>query len=116
MDDWEKFNDTLLPEIEDYYNHLNMEYIANVNFTHIKGVRKNFAIKNLGGYHDFYIQSDILLLADVFKTTFRICFCTRIIIGSTFKKIKVKLDLFTDIDMLLMVEKSVIEGKCYASH
>ena len=58
----------------------------------------------------------VILLADVFKTTFRICFCTRIIIGSTFKNIKVKLDLYTDIDMLLMVEKSVIEGKCYASH
>ena len=32
-----------------------------------KKVWKNFEIKNLGTYHGLYVQSDTLLLADVFE-------------------------------------------------
>ena len=31
MDDWEKFNETLLPKTEDFYSHLNMEDITDAN-------------------------------------------------------------------------------------
>ena len=34
---------------------------------HMKRVCEDFEIKNLGEYHNFYVQSDSLLLADVFK-------------------------------------------------
>ena len=57
MDDWEKFNETLLHEKEDFYSYLNMEKI----------VCKDFKIKKLGEYHDSYVQSNTLLLADVFQ-------------------------------------------------
>ena len=63
MDDWEKLNETLLPEKEDFYNHLNMEDITDSDCAHVK---------NLGEYHDLYLQNDILLVADVFRT-FKIC-------------------------------------------
>ena len=34
---------------------------------------KDFEIKNLGDYHDLYVQSDILLPADVFNNVQNIC-------------------------------------------
>ena len=38
MDDWEKFNETLLPEKEDFYSHLNMEDITDGDCAHVKRV------------------------------------------------------------------------------
>ena len=66
MGDLEKFNETL-PEKEDFYSHLNMEDITDSDYAHIKRVRKDFEIKNLGEYHDLYVQTDTLLLADAFE-------------------------------------------------
>ena len=66
MDDCEKFNETL-PEKEDFYSHLNMEDTTDADYAPIKRVCKDFEIKTLGEYHDFYVQSDTLLLADVFE-------------------------------------------------
>ena len=58
MDDWKKFNEMSLPEKEDFYSHLNMEDIADTNYVHAKRVCKDFERKNLGKYHDLYVQSD----------------------------------------------------------
>ena len=67
MDDWEKFNETTLPEKEEFYSNLNMEDITDADYMHAKRVCKDFEIKNLGEYHDLYLKSDTLLLADVFE-------------------------------------------------
>ena len=67
MDDWAKFNETLLTEKEEFYSHLNMEDITEADFAHAKRVSKNFEIKNLGEYFDLYVQSNTLLLADVYE-------------------------------------------------
>ena len=68
MDNWEKFNETTLPEKEQFYSNLNIEEITDVYYMHEERVWKDFEIKNLGEYHDIYLMSDILLLANVFKT------------------------------------------------
>ena len=57
MDDWEKLNETSLPEKENFYNHINMEDINDADYVHAKRVCKDFEIKNLREYHDLYIQS-----------------------------------------------------------
>ena len=44
-----------------------MEDIADTDYKYEKRVWKDFEIKDLGDYHDLYVQSDILLLADVFE-------------------------------------------------
>ena len=71
MDDWESFNETSLPEKEDFYSHLNMEDIADAHYA--KNVCKDFEIKNLEEYHDLYVQSNTLLLADVFENFRNMC-------------------------------------------
>ena len=56
-----------LPEKEYFYSHLNMEDITDEDYKHVKRVCKDFMIKNLDEYHDLYVLSDTLLLADVFN-------------------------------------------------
>ena len=73
MDDWEKFNKTMLPEEEDFYSQSNMEDITDTDYVQTKTVCKDFEIKNLGEYHDLYIQSNTLLLADIFENFRNIC-------------------------------------------
>ena len=48
IDNWEKFNETLLPEKEDFYSHWNMKDDADADYAHAKRVCKDFKIKNLG--------------------------------------------------------------------
>ena len=69
MDDWEKFNETSFPAKEDFYSHLNMEDITDVDYAHAK----QFEIKHLGQYHNLHVQSNTLLLADVFENFRNMC-------------------------------------------
>ena len=73
MDDWEKFTETTLSEKEDFYIQLTMEDITNADHAHAKRVFKDYERKNLVEYHDLYIQSDTLLLADVFENFRNMC-------------------------------------------
>ena len=65
VDSWERFDETSLPDKEAFYSSLNMEGIASVDYRHAKRVYKEFKSKSLGDYHDLYVQSDTLLLANV---------------------------------------------------
>ena len=71
MDDWEKFSETSLPKKANFYSHLNMEDVTDADYGHANRACKDFEI-NLAEYHDLYVQSDTLLLADVLRT-FKIC-------------------------------------------
>ena len=125
MNDWKKFNEASLREKEDFYSHLNMEDITDADYAREKKVCKYFEIKNLREYQDLYVQSDILLLTDVFEN-FRNMYiniyeldpakylsASGLAWEAALKKIRVKLDILTDINMLLMVEKSIREGICH---
>ena len=65
IDDWEKLKKTSLPE--DFYSHLNMEDSIDADYALARKACKDFEIKSIGQYHDFYGQSNTLLLADVFE-------------------------------------------------
>ena len=73
MDDWEKFNEKTLPEKEELYSNLNMEDVTDADSMHAIRVCKVFEIKNLGEYHDLYLASATLILADVFKNFRKMC-------------------------------------------
>ena len=125
MSDWNKFNNTELPPKDAFYSNLNMEDITDVDDRHEKRVIKSLSNKNLGDYHDFYVQSDTLLLADVFENFRNMCIKVYELDPAHFlsapglawqaclKKIGVELELLTDPDMLLMVEKGIRGGICH---
>ena len=121
MDDWEKFNKTSLPKNEDFYSHLNMEDITGADYGHTKRACKDFQIKTLGEYYDLYVQSDTLLLGDVFENFRNLCLEIYIFLSArglawqaALKRAKVKLDFLTDFNMLLMVEKGIRGGICHS--
>ena len=97
-----------------------MEHITDADYTHTKSVCKDFEIKNLGEYHDLYVKNDTFLLADAFENFRNKCLDPAKFLSApglawqvAFKKNKVKLDLLTDIDMLLMAEKGIRGGICH---
>ena len=67
MGSWERFDETSLLDKEAFSSSLNKEDITDVDHVHAKRVFEELSNKNLGDYHDLYIQSDTLLLADVFE-------------------------------------------------
>ena len=72
MDNWERFNETL-PSKEAFYSNLNIANIDDIDYIHGNNVFKRFTLKNLGEYHGLYVQSDTLLLADVFENFRKMC-------------------------------------------
>ena len=67
MDSWKRFDEISLPDKEAICSSLNMGDITDVDHRHVKRVFKNLDNKNVGDYDDLYVQSDTLLLADVFE-------------------------------------------------
>ena len=128
MDNWERFDETSLADKESFYSTLNMKNIGDIDYRHGNNVFKKFRLKNLGEYHNLYVQSDTLLLADVFEN-FRSMYIKVYELDpahflslpglawqACLKKTKVKLELLTDYDMLLMVEEGIRGGICHAIH
>ena len=112
MDNWERFDETSLPNKETFYSNLKMENIDDIDYRHGNNVFKRFKLKYLGEYHDLYVQSDTLLLGDVFEN-FRNTYIKvyeldpahfLLLPGLTWqaclKKTNIKLKLLTDYDML----------------
>ena len=81
---------------------------------------KNLNNKNLGERHDLYVQSDTLLLADVFEIyeldPAHFLSAPGLVWQACLKKTGIKLELLTNVDMLLMVEKGIRGGMCHAIH
>ena len=67
MGSWERFDEISLLDKKAFYNELNFEDITDKDYIHAQKVFKELKIKNLDEYHDLYVQSNILLLADVFE-------------------------------------------------
>jgi len=122
MDAWDRFEETALPPKAQFYSSLNLEHITENDCKHAQKVWKTFNIKNLGEYHDLYVMSDTLLLADVFENFRDTCqniykldpayFYTApgLAWQAALKVTGQVLELLTDIDMLLMVEKGIRGG------
>ena len=66
MDSWKRFDETLLPDKKAFYSELILEDITEEYYIYAQKVFEELKIKNLGAYHDLYVQSDTLLLACIF--------------------------------------------------
>ena len=67
MDNWNRFDETKLPSIDKFYSNLKLENITDSDYRHANRVFKKFELKNIGEYHDLYVNSDTLSLSDVFE-------------------------------------------------
>ena len=128
MDNWEKFDETTAPPKEAFYSQLKLEDISDADYAYAQKVWEVFGIKNPGEYYDLYAQSDTLFLADVFENFWNMCLeiyeldpvyflsAPGFAWQAYLKKTGVKLELLTDYDMLLIVEKGIRGGICQATH
>ena len=126
MDSWARFNETTLPNKKTFYSKLYLEDIADEDYTHAQKVFEEFKLKNLVECHDLYVQSDTLLLADVFENFRNKCIeifevdpahvlsAPGLAWQTCLKKTEVKLELLTDNDMLMIIEKEIRGGICHA--
>ena len=101
-----------------------MEDITDADYMYEKRFCKDFEIKKIGECHDLYLNSDTLLLADVFKNfrkmsleiyhldPVKVLSALWLVWQTALKKTELKLHLLTNIDMLLMIEKG-IKGRIY---
>ena len=128
MDSFQRFSERSLPEIEDFYSILNDTNISESEYSHAKRVWSTFQIKDLGQYHDLYLRTDVLLLADVFESFRSTCLshyrldpCNYfsspgLSWDALLRMTKINLDLITDTDQQLFIEKGMRGGISYIAH
>ena len=112
IDEWDKFNEKVLPGKESFSSNLTLENISETDYAHANNAFKKFNINNLGEYHDLYVRSDTLLLADIFENFRQSCLENYELDPAHFvslpglawqaclKKTNLELELLTDYDML----------------
>ena len=127
MDSFNKFNEQL-PSKDDFYSILNDTDISDDDYKHAQNVWRTFSLKNMGEYHDLYLKSDIILLADVFENFRKTCLefykldpchyftSPGLSWDAMLKMTDIKLELITDIDMYLFIEKGLRGGISYIAN
>ena len=122
MDCFERLSETTLPPIESFYSELNKSGISEDNYTHAQNVWETFEMETLQDYHDLYLKTDVLLLADIFENFRDVCqenygldpawyyTAPGLAWDAALKVTKVELKLLADPYMLLMIEKTIRGG------
>ena len=122
MDSFQRFDETSLPPKEAFYSTLTDSHISDADYEHAKKVWEAYECETLGNYHDLYIATDTLLLADVFEN-FRKTYLNHYGLAlahyytspglswdALLKLTGIKLKLFTDCNMYLFIEKGMRGG------
>ena len=73
MTNWDNFKETKLPSREAFYSKLNTARVREEDYEHTCRVWKEFGLKDLGEYHDLYLKTDVILLANVFEEFRKVC-------------------------------------------
>ena len=122
FDGLDKLSTNQLPPKDAFYSILNDENISDNDYKHAQNVWETFNMETMRDYHDLYLNSDVLLLADVFENFRDVCSknygldpahyytAPGLAWDAALKITKVNLELLTDIDMLLMIEKGIRGG------
>ncbi|XP_065665454.1 uncharacterized protein LOC136086885 [Hydra vulgaris] len=122
VDSINRFNETQLPPKESFFSKLNDENISNDDYSHAQNVWNEFHCKTFRDYHDLYNVSDVLLLADVFENfrdVYMNCYkldpawyytSPGLAWDAALKKTKIKLELLSDYNMILMIKKGIRGG------
>ena len=128
MDSWDRFTENELPPKEAFYSKLSGSHISDEDYARAKLVWNHFNIKDLGEYHDLYLQTDVLLLADVFENFKAMCVdyygldpahyytLPNFAWDAMLKKTEVYLEQIHDLDMYEMIENGLRGGMCQVAH
>lgn len=122
MDGWDKMNKTELPTIHEFFDSLNGEPITDEEYEHAKTVWRTFNIQSMREYTELYLKTDVLLLADIFENFRQNCIKLYELDPAHYftlpgyswdcmlKTTKVRIELLTDIDKVLFVERGIRGG------
>ena len=122
INSWDRFKETQLPPINSFYSNLNMSSISEDDYQLVQKVWEEFGIRDLGDYHDLYLRTDVVLLANVFEAFRDTCLRHYSLDPAHFytspglawkaclKCTGIKLELLTNPDMLLMFEWGIRGG------
>ena len=122
MNSSKRFKEDKIPSKEAFYSRLTGEGISDEGYEHVENVWNVFGMKTLQDYHDLYNVTDVLLLADVFENFRNVCMenykldpahyftAPGLAWDACLKITDVELELLSDIDMLLMIEKGIRGG------
>ena len=128
IDSFEKFNQTELPNKDQFYSTLNDQHITDDEYDHANKVWNTFMIKTMVEYHDLYLVSDVLLLTDVFENFRKTCMqyykldpchyftSPGLSWDAMLKMTNIKLELMTDIDMFQFIEMGMRGGVSYIAN
>ena len=73
MDSFEKFSENKLPDICEFFSSLKDECISEKDYERANNICNAFKMNSIGDYHDLYLKTDVLLLADVFEKFIKTC-------------------------------------------
>ena len=116
MTSWEKFDESNLTPKEAFCSNLNKSAINGHEYSHAHEVWKEFDICNLGDYHDLYLNTDVLLLCNMFESFRDNCLFNYQLDPAHFftapglawqaclKKMGIELELITDPDVVTNVQ------------
>ena len=122
MDSIEKLKDPTPPPQKAFYSKLTGKGINNYNYNHVLNVWKTWNMKTFKEYLELYNVTDVLLLADVFENFRDICLknygldpvyyytAPGLAWDAMLKMTKINLELLSNVDMLLMIEKGIRGG------
>ena len=123
----DKLSEVQLPPKEEFYSKLNDEHISEEDFYHAIRVWDTLNCKTIKDYHDLYLKSDVLLLADVFENFRKTCLkhysldpahyytSPGLAWDACLKTTGQQLQLLDDYDMLMMFERGIRGGITHIS-
>ena len=122
MNSWDLFEESKLPPKEVFFSKLSISGISDEDYSHAVKVWETFSCNSLGDYCDLYCRTDVLLLADVFENFRKTCqlqykfdpahyySSPGMSWDALLKKTGIELELLTDYDQHLFIEKGMRGG------
>ena len=123
----DKLSESCLPPKEEFYSQRNDEDISDEDYQHAINVWDTFGCKTIRDYHDLYLKSDVMLLADVFENFRKTCLhhykldpahyytSPGLAWDACLKTTGQNLELLHDYDMLMMFEQGIRGGITHIS-
>ena len=127
VNNWDKFDENKLPARSDFASKLKQKECSEEDYKHAETVWNAFACQKLLDYHELYMKTDVLLLADVFEVFRNVCMTNygldpahyvsapQLSWDAMLKNTECELQLISDPEMFRMLDKGIRGGICMIS-